>query len=46
MVIAGIAVSLDGFVADADGNAGALYPDLHELQDAPYMAGLRLFDGM
>jgi dihydrofolate reductase len=40
-VIAGMTVSLDGFVEDADGSAAALYPDLAELQDAPYMKALQ-----
>lgn len=40
-VIAGMTVSLDGFVADASGSAAALYPDLAELQDAPYMKALQ-----
>jgi len=40
-VIAGMTVSLDGFVADANGSAGALYPDLAELQDAPYMKAMQ-----
>lgn len=46
-------VSPDGFVQDAEGSAAALYTDLVDLQDFPYMqamqdgtgAGLRLFDG-
>ncbi len=40
-VIAGMTVSLDGFVADSYGSAGALYPDLAELQDAPYMKAMQ-----
>ena len=40
-VIGGMTMSLDGFVADADGNADALYPDLAELRDAPYMKALQ-----
>jgi hypothetical protein len=51
--IAGMTVSLGGFVQDAEGSAAALYTDLADLQDFPYMqamqdgtgAGLRLFDG-
>jgi dihydrofolate reductase len=34
-------VSLDGFVEDADGSAEALYPDLAELQDTPYMKAMQ-----
>jgi dihydrofolate reductase len=40
-VIAGMTVSLDGFVADASGSAAALYPDFAELRDAPYMKALQ-----
>lgn len=36
-MIAGQTVSVDGFVADADGSAAALYPDLAGLQGSPYM---------
>jgi len=36
-VIAGMTMSLDGFVADATGNAGPLYPDLAALQGTSYM---------
>lgn len=36
-LITGMTVSLDGFVADRDGNADALYPDLAALQGTPYM---------
>jgi dihydrofolate reductase len=36
-VIAGMTTSLDGFVADARGSAGALYPDLAALQGSDYM---------
>lgn len=39
-VIAGQTISLDGFVADRDGSAEALYPDLEELADTPYMQGM------
>jgi dihydrofolate reductase len=35
-VIAGMTTSLDGFVADARGSAGALYPDLAALQGSDY----------
>ena len=40
-VIAGMTVSLDGFVQDANGSADALYPDLAELQDSPYMKAMQ-----
>jgi dihydrofolate reductase len=40
-VIAGMTVSLDGFVQDAEGSAGALYRDLDELQDSPYMKAMQ-----
>ena len=40
-VIAGMTMSLDGLVADARGSAEALYPDLAELRDAPYMKALQ-----
>ena len=36
-VIAGMTTSIDGFVADARGNAGELYPDLDGLRDTAYM---------
>ena len=36
-VIAGMTVSLDGFVEDEDGRAGRLYTDLDALQGTPYM---------
>lgn len=36
-VIAGMTVSLDGFVADASGNAGRLYADFEDLQGSDYM---------
>ncbi len=36
-IIAGMTMSLDGFIQDADGRAGALYPDLAALQDTAYM---------
>ena len=44
-VIAGMTISLDGFVADADGSAGALYPDLAELGDSAYMRALQAETG-
>jgi dihydrofolate reductase len=40
-VIAGMTVSLDGFVQDADGSTEALYPDLAELRDSAYMKTLQ-----
>ena len=36
-VIVGMTISLDGFVADQNGNAGRLYPDLGALRDTAYM---------
>jgi len=36
-VIVGMTVSLDGFVADQNGNAGRLYPDLAALRYTAYM---------
>jgi dihydrofolate reductase len=44
-LIAGMTVSLDGFVADADGDADRLYPDLAELRDTPYMAAMQAETG-
>ncbi len=44
-VIAGMTMSLDGFVADVDGSADALYPDLHELRETPYMAAMQAETG-
>ena len=38
-VIAGMTISLDGFVADESGGVDRLYPDLADLQDTPYMKG-------
>ena len=40
-VIAGMTVSLDGFVQDANGSTDALYPDLAELQDSAYMKAVQ-----
>ena len=40
-VIAGMTMSLDGFVQDADGSAGALYPDFDELADSPYLRAMQ-----
>ena len=36
-VIVGMTVSIDGFVADQNGNAGRLYPDLAALRHSAYM---------
>jgi dihydrofolate reductase len=36
-VVAGMTVSLDGFVADTSGSARLLYTDLAELRRSPYM---------
>lgn len=36
-VIAGMTISLDGFVADRNGSAGRLYPDLAALRNTEYM---------
>ena len=36
-VIAGMTISLDGFVADRSGGAGRLYPDLADLRETAYM---------
>jgi dihydrofolate reductase len=36
-VIVGMTISLDGFVADQNGNAGRLYPDLAALRYTSYM---------
>jgi dihydrofolate reductase len=36
-LIAGLTVSLDGFAADVDGSAAALYPDLAVLRGTSYM---------
>jgi len=37
-VIAGMTMSLDGFVADPQGKVGRLYPDLRDLRDTDYMS--------
>ncbi len=34
-VLAGMTMSLDGFVADSDGSAGRLHPDLAALRGTP-----------
>jgi dihydrofolate reductase len=39
-VVAGMTMSLDGFVADASGSAGSLYPDLAALRGTDYMNAL------
>jgi dihydrofolate reductase len=39
-VIAGVTISLDGFVADASGNSARLYTDLADLRGSPYMNAL------
>jgi hypothetical protein len=39
-VIAGMTMSLDGFVADRSGDAGPLYPDLSALRGTRYMDAL------
>jgi dihydrofolate reductase len=44
-VIAGITVSLDGFFEDADGSAGALYPDLEALQGTAYLKAMQAETG-
>jgi len=36
-VIAGMTISIDGFVADERGSVGRLYSDLADLQGSPYM---------
>ena len=39
-VIVGMTISLDGFVADQNGNAGRLYPDLAALRHTACMKDL------
>lgn len=39
-VIAGMTISLDGFVADQNGSAGRLYPDFATLPDSDFMHAL------
>jgi dihydrofolate reductase len=39
-VIAGMTISLDGFVTDAGGSAGVLYPDLADLRGTEYMSSV------
>lgn len=36
-VVVGMTTSLDGFVADQNGSAGRLFPDLAALRDTTYM---------
>ena len=40
-LIAGMTVSLDGYVQDAGGSAAALYTDLADLQDSPYVKAMQ-----
>ena len=40
-LIAGMTMSLDGFVADDHGDAGVLYPDLEALRATPYLKALQ-----
>ena len=40
-LIAGMTMSLDGFVENADGSAAPLYLDLAELRDVPYMKAMQ-----
>ncbi len=40
-VIAGMTMSLDGFVTDVNGSAGPLYSDFADLLDSPYMRSLQ-----
>jgi dihydrofolate reductase len=40
MVVAGMTMSLDGFVADSDGSARPLYSDFAEFQKSAYMNSL------
>ena len=40
-VIAGMTMSLDGFVEDGEGSAGALSPDFAELADSPYLKAMQ-----
>jgi dihydrofolate reductase len=39
-VIAGMTMSLDGFVADPSGSASRLYPDLADLRETAYMSAM------
>lgn len=40
-VIAGMTMSLDGFIEDADGSAAALYSDFDELAESPHMKAMQ-----
>jgi dihydrofolate reductase len=40
IVIAGMTMSLDGFVADPEGNLDLLYPDFADLQRSDYMSAI------
>jgi len=40
IVIAGMTMSLDGFVADPEGNLDLLYPDFADLQGSDYMSAI------
>lgn len=44
-VLAGMTMSLDGYVANADGNADALYPDLVQLRGTSYMEAMQAETG-
>src|SRR5215218_1866938 len=44
-LIAGLTLSLDGYLEDANGSAGALYTDLEALQDSAYMKALQAETG-
>ncbi|MGS0684865.1 dihydrofolate reductase family protein [Nakamurella sp. GG22] len=44
-VIAGMTVSLDGFVEDADGSAAALYTDFDDLLESPSMKAMQEMAG-
>jgi dihydrofolate reductase len=44
-VIGGMTMSLDGFVADADGDAGPLYPDFDVLGDSAHMKRIQAETG-
>ena len=44
-IVAGMTVSLDGFVQDENGSAGPLYPDLASLQGTPYLTDMAAATG-
>ncbi len=44
-VIVGLTISLDGFVADQNGNAGRLYPDLAALRGTVLLGGYNEIEG-